>query len=154
MIVVQFSMSFSFACRFRKQPVYYITVAFVCQEVFQNFFKFFRGSFRFPAASCRQPVYYITAVSVCQEVFQTFFRFFDSLFSFASLSRKALSLYHTHPPLSSPFCMFFAAFCRFYLQHKRRPDTGRLCCRFCNIYIYKSLYLLKEYCQPPLYPLF
>jgi len=45
MIVVQFSMSFV-SLAVCQQLVYYITFASVCQEVFQTFFKFFRGPFR------------------------------------------------------------------------------------------------------------
>ena len=47
-----FNERFPFARRrSRRQPVYYITSARLCQEVFQNFFKFFRSLFlRFASA--------------------------------------------------------------------------------------------------------
>ena len=106
MIVVQFSMSFVFRLPLTGQPVYYIILGSVCQEVFQNFFKFFSRILSELSASRRQPVYYIILASVCQEVFSTFFKFFDFASANVGLSRTASIVYHTHSRVSIPFCIF------------------------------------------------
>ena len=93
-----------------RQPVYYITVASVCQEVFQNFFKFFSRFFAVPRASRGQPVYYITVAFVCQEVFETFFKFFSSGLPDLPSRLTASILYHNHSHLSIPFLNLFQLF--------------------------------------------
>ena len=84
MIVVQFSMSFvGFAsantglssCR---QPVYYITDAFACQEVFRKFFEFFTHFFSSACPSPGQLRYYIISPPLCQYLFFLFFGFFHA----------------------------------------------------------------------------
>ena len=69
MIVVQFSMSFVFLLRSPRQPVYYITSAPLCQEVFESFFEIFLISFFLSLASLRQLRYYIIPSPLCQGVF-------------------------------------------------------------------------------------
>ena len=86
---------------FRGEPVYYITTFSLCQEVFQNFFKFFSTFFqalwRDRCPFLRQLRYYITSDSFCQGVFQKFFEFFSKPFLTAfkvylkSLPRAPLS---------------------------------------------------------------
>ena len=53
------------------QPDHYITPRLICQEDFQNFFKFFVSFFR---SGCE--AHYITFGSLCQVVFKKFFQLF------------------------------------------------------------------------------
>ena len=118
MIVVQFSMSFVCLCDISQclalgaQPVYYITFASVCQEVFQTFLKFFCGSFRFRSPACRQPVYYIILSFACQGVFQTFSKFFSTCFQSVvrSLADSLFIISQPFPFVKSFFKLFSSFF--------------------------------------------
>jgi len=75
MIVVQFSMSFCFACCLSAACLLY-HIRFRLSRGFSNFFQVFSRILSDQHPACRQPVYYITSASLCQEVFQTFLKFF------------------------------------------------------------------------------
>ena len=84
-----------------QQLIYYIRLFFICQELFQNFFRSFwsrsfkNQTFWSPSLS-KQLIYYIKLKPVCQELFS----FFSSRFSVRPLCLSATALieYHSSPP--------------------------------------------------------
>ena len=95
MIVVQFSMSFCFACCLSAACLLY-HIRFRLSRGFSNFFQVFSRTLSDQHPACRQPVYYITSASLCQEVFPNFFQVFSTSFSFVLLSRGQLRYYIIH----------------------------------------------------------
>ena len=89
-----------------QQLIYYIRLFFICQELFQNFFRsFWSRSFKiqtfWPPSLSKQLIYYIKPKSVCQELFS----FFSNRFSARPpcLSATALIEYQIPDQMSSTF---------------------------------------------------
>ena len=95
---------------------YYITFVWVCQGVFEKFFKNFRS---LPTHSREVPDYYITLSRFCQEVFGKFFQTFSWFFVRVSLSQNSRIII-SHPlafvkRFSKSFLNFFVIFRGFQL---------------------------------------
>ena len=107
-----------------RQPDYYSTIVFVCQEVFEKFLKFFQSFFQTARVafliglspfgdSFDSIAHLISFVKRFLKVFSTFSQnhlvsMICALLRGASL--KACIVYHTLFHLSTPFCDFFAFF--------------------------------------------
>ena len=102
-------------------------------QVFQNFFQRFskrKPSGSVPGRPRGRPVYITTASSALSS---TFFKSFSICFraqlalegSFPPPSRTSYVGYHTLPPLSSTFFLFFAFFCRASLPLRYPPAPAQ-----------------------------
>lgn len=107
---------------FSRRLLHYITGAFLCQYVLQNFLKTFDSeSFRI-IASCGDGLYYIIAKSVCQYFFRTFSRknsgFEKNFLTFGAITGTASTkkgdhtrdpvvacAFPTADPVSAPLCI-------------------------------------------------
>ena len=110
-----FNFQGPFASRSRGQLIQYITSLSLCQEVFQNFFKFFLLSFLpqalltvcrlFDSFSIISP-----GTPFVKRFFLTFSSFsslFPSLYAFCDSALPSVHLfYHFLSPLSTLFCLF------------------------------------------------
>ncbi len=110
-----FNFQGPFASRSRGQLIQYITSLSLCQEVFQNFFKFFLLSFLLQALlSARRLFDSLSIISLRAPFVKRFFLTFSSFYSLFSLFTlfrdTALSsvhlFYHFLSPLSTLFCLF------------------------------------------------
>ena len=137
-----------FSLRSRGQLIQYITSLSFCQEVFQNFFKFFflflASSFAHCLPSFRQLVYYITSPFVCQEVFSNFFKFLFPLSSSSRLSRYRSLKRAYILSLSSLFVNSFLSFFTFF------SPTSLFCTLFVSFFR-PLLYVCFYSCFLPLF---
>mgnify|MGYP007002666515 CR=1 FL=1 len=114
-LVVQFSMSCAFFAALPRgsQLVYYTTLSFVCQEVFQTFFKFFSlgsfGTLFFSLASLRlvgrslaAPIVYHIRLRLSSG-FQRFFGIFGVFLRSVSISPKYRPNLHNPSGIGGPF---------------------------------------------------